>query len=236
MTREKWTEWFDTNSKTAPAVSRGNGAGAKTTAAGDPTAPEKAPRPRRGGTSRKAVRLVEHVVSVNSRPDGGKDTIIWIPVHLVSESNAHEHWRKRQVRAKTQHEMVKHFLRKVEKPTLPCVVTLTRISPRPLDSDNLRGAAKHARDAVAAWMGLPNDRVETVTWEYNELRGEPKTYGLDVRFRPRESKIRIEVPDTPEWREHFTEVAARLSRLDNNHCDAVTDMLNDAIKRPRGVA
>jgi hypothetical protein len=62
---------------------------------------------------------------------------------------------------------------------LPCVVTLTRIAPRALDDDNLRGALKATRDEVAAWL-LVDDRDPRVTWTYAERRGAVREYAVEV--------------------------------------------------------
>lgn len=49
------------------------------------------------------------------------------------------------------------------------VVTLCRISAGFLDSeDNLTGAFKHVRDAVARWLGFRNDANERLRWVYQQ--------------------------------------------------------------------
>ena len=50
---------------------------------------------------------------------------------------------------------------------LPCVVTLTRMSPRLLDDDNLRQAMKATRDGIADWLGV-DDRSPLIRWEYDQ--------------------------------------------------------------------
>lgn len=110
-----------------------------------------------------------------------------IPVRTVSEANSHQHWRERQRRAKAQRkhaELVslraKHHLG-VHKPEFdpPCTVTMTRISPRELDDDNLAGALKHVRDGIADALGI-NDRDPRVTWATKQRRGPAKTYLVEV--------------------------------------------------------
>lgn len=58
-------------------------------------------------------------------------------------------------------------------PTAPTVVTITRIAPSDgLDEhDNLPGSCKLVVDEIAAWMHLPSDRHELVTWSYAQERG-----------------------------------------------------------------
>ena len=65
--------------------------------------------------------------------------------------------------------------------TPPAVVTITRLAPTSLDSDNLQGSAKHVRDAIAAWLGV-DDRDPRVTWHVGQER--QKTYGVRLALRP----------------------------------------------------
>lgn len=59
-------------------------------------------------------------------------------------------------------------------------VTLTRLSPRELDShDNLRSSFKAIADGVTDWLGLKNDRNERLVWEYAQERGP---FGVRVRI------------------------------------------------------
>ncbi len=112
-----------------------------------------------------------------------------IPVRTVSESNAHEHWRARARRSKHARGIVAMALGlhvsssplRLPDP-LPLVVTLTRVAPRSLDDDNLRGALKATRDGVADWLGV-DDRDPRVRWEYAQRRGAPRTYAVRVEVR-----------------------------------------------------
>ena len=67
----------------------------------------------------------------------------------------------------------------------PIVVTLTRIAPRLLDvGDNLSGGSlKSLRDGIADWLGVP-DNDPRVTWLYDQRKGEPKKYAVEVEVRP----------------------------------------------------
>lgn len=116
--------------------------------------------------------------------------VVALPLKLVSEANSHTHWRKRQKRAKGHHEvtgfLVGAALAKADargQAMLPCVVTITRIAPRALDSDNLVGSAKHCRDSVAAAFGI-DDRDPRVEWRVAQERGAPNTYGARVEIVP----------------------------------------------------
>ena len=92
-----------------------------------------------------------------------------IPIATVSEANGREHWAVKAKRVKlhrtTAHRVAAMAL-KGAKP-LPCVVTLTRVSPRELDGDNLTMALKATRDGVADWLGV-DDRDPRIKWEYGQ--------------------------------------------------------------------
>jgi hypothetical protein len=103
-------------------------------------------------------------------------------LRIVSESNAHEHWRKRQKRAKEQRGLVCLVLRsKASKPTIPCTIRLTRIAPRKLDQGNIAAALKHAQDGCADWLGIDDRRDDLVKYEYLQEQVS-KTYGLRIEI------------------------------------------------------
>ena len=54
---------------------------------------------------------------------------------------------------------------------LPCVVTMTRVSPRGLDDDNLRSALKATRDGIADKLGV-DDRSPLVEWRYAQRQAK----------------------------------------------------------------
>ncbi len=106
--------------------------------------------------------------------------VVELPIRIVSESNAHEHWRPRQRRAKAQRTTVHTLLRqRLFGMSLPVRVELVRIAPRELDTDNLQGAFKHVRDGVADALGV-NDRDKRVAWTYEQRKGRPKQYGISI--------------------------------------------------------
>jgi hypothetical protein len=62
------------------------------------------------------------------------------------------------------------------------VITLTRIGPGTLDSeDNLAGGFKAVRDGIADALGV-NDRHPRLRWFYGQERGGPRVYGARVLF------------------------------------------------------
>ena len=108
-----------------------------------------------------------------------------IPLKLVSEANAHTHWRTRQKRAREQRrEAYMHAtLRRAGKLpwTYPITITITRIAPRQLDSDNLVGSAKHVRDGVADALGC-DDRSKSLIWKVEQEKGPARTYAVRIRI------------------------------------------------------
>ena len=108
-------------------------------------------------------------------------------LRLVSEANAHEHWRKRSARAKHQKHATTRDLwtfalvaryRPPPHP-VPLVVTITRVGSRLMDSDNAVGAAKHVRDAVAKWLGRDDGPTCGVEWRVVQRKG---AYGVEIRI------------------------------------------------------
>ena len=102
--------------------------------------------------------------------------IVHLPIATVSESNRRDHWQVKRKRAKAQRTMAATL---VPRFGLPCVVTLTRISPRALDDDNLRGALKHVRDGVADRLGI-DDRDPRVEWRYAQRKGAVKAVEVEL--------------------------------------------------------
>lgn len=115
--------------------------------------------------------------------------ISWLlPIKTVSENNSTEHWRKKHARHKIQKNYIRmQFL--IERPQimLPCTITLTRIAPRALDSDNLQGSLKWIRDSIADNIieGLSPGRADSdprLTWIYAQKKGNIKEYALLIEI------------------------------------------------------
>jgi len=97
-----------------------------------------------------------------------------VPIKTVSEANCSEHWTKKAKRRKQQHFFVRQAFKmsaqnvcsKCETSSqngfLPCIVTLTRLSPRLLDDDNLISAFKGIRDELAECL-IPESRKSYLT-------------------------------------------------------------------------
>lgn len=129
-----------------------------------------------------------------------------IPIRTVSESNARQHWAQKAKRAKAQRQAVTLCARAAGHKECPCGkcvqwletmavtrggthfeaprmwVTLTRIAPRELDTDNLSRSFKAIRDQVAAHLGI-DDRSKDVAWCYAQQKGKPNEYRVDIAVR-----------------------------------------------------
>lgn len=96
------------------------------------------------------------------------------------------HWAKRAALARMHRSYAALAMRQVagvSQLTDPIVVTLTRVAPRDLDDDNLIGGLKACRDGVADWLGIA-DNDPRVTWLYDQRKGEPKRYAVEVEVKP----------------------------------------------------
>jgi hypothetical protein len=93
---------------------------------------------------------------------------IELPWRINTTSNAKGHWRPRARMAQQQRRNARYVLALIgarPKYEPPIVVTLTRIGPRKLDSDNNVSAFKHIRDGVADFLGI-DDGSDLIRWEY----------------------------------------------------------------------
>lgn len=98
-----------------------------------------------------------------------------IPMPLPSCANLREHWSARAKRTAEQRSCTTWQLEaRFMRPTLPCTVTLVRVSARPLDDDNLGSCFKAIRDAVAKWIGTNDGPRSGITWRYDQDSGPAK--------------------------------------------------------------
>lgn len=101
-----------------------------------------------------------------------------VPVKTESTSNLREHPMSRHRRTSAQKAATRR--RCPEWTAGPLVlVRLTRVSPRRLDDDNLRGALKSVRDGVAQWLRV-DDASPLVRWEYQQEKGAAPTVRVEV--------------------------------------------------------
>lgn len=118
--------------------------------------------------------------------DGGTLVVVIPGLRLVSEANAHEHWRVRAKRAKSQRTTVAMVLRSMVAPVpkLPLDVTIVRTAPGRLDSDNLQGSGKHVRDGVADFIGV-DDGNPGYRWNVEQTCAGRGVYSVTIKLTPR---------------------------------------------------
>jgi len=68
-----------------------------------------------------------------------------------------------------------------QRPIKQLWVTLTRIAPDALDTDNLASSNKALRDELAVLLGI-DDRSNDVAWAYAQRRGDVREYAVEVRI------------------------------------------------------
>lgn len=115
---------------------------------------------------------------------------ITVPIRIESLNKILTHHWAQRYRRNTSHQLEVHtMLRQAKAPhSLPCVVTLTRIAPRPIDGhDNLQGGFKNVTDAVALWLNV-DDADKRVTWCYAQRKGEPKQYAAEISIEPAQER------------------------------------------------
>ena len=83
-------------------------------------------------------------------------------------------------RQKEKAKLMTLALLKRRRPSAPVVVTLTRVAPRKLDDDNLTGGFKHIRDGVALAIQMDDKPGSGVTWQCNQIKGDPKEYVMRI--------------------------------------------------------
>jgi hypothetical protein len=114
--------------------------------------------------------------------DGDFGPAVAVAMRTVPGMNVREHFRARAKRVKAEKDVIAWELVKAQRPPIPCTCLLTRVAPsNGLDDDNLAGALKSVRDAVAAWLGVDDAKRETVRYRYAQTRGP---WGVRIQFGP----------------------------------------------------
>lgn len=127
----------------------------------------------RGATHRSAP-VLEHM-----RLDEGPICTVRLPIRTGGGLNERMHRFAQARRTKSERKVARLL---APAASLPCIVTLTRLSPGMLDDDNLRGSLKGVRDGVADKLGV-DDRDPRVTWLYRQERAAG--FAVLVRIEPR---------------------------------------------------
>ena len=104
-------------------------------------------------------------------------------------NGSHGHWREHAARRKVLRSLARCYtikgnsaaLRLMRNEWRVIIVTLTRVSPRPFDDDNLRAAFKGVRDGVADALQF-DDAHPKFRWEYAQERGKPKQNAVRIEI------------------------------------------------------
>lgn len=112
-----------------------------------------------------------------------------LPIRISSPQNGSQGASRRATFARAndrakQRQTVKDALDGITPHALPCVVILTRIASRELDSDGCAAGFKAVRDQVAAWLGI-DDRDPRVTFHVAQAKGVPREFSCRITVRGR---------------------------------------------------
>ncbi len=127
-----------------------------------------------------------------------------VPVKTISEANTSDHWTKRARRRRTQSLIVWHSFRKATKDvevTLPCHITVIRLSSRSLDTmENLPMALKAITDELAdilvpekgGWYVTKagtkkrirghSDSDPRLSWSYAQEKAKTQAVRVEIRY------------------------------------------------------
>lgn len=108
---------------------------------------------------------------------------IEIPLAVPSCANLREHWAKKAKRTTDQRTAVRFAIRAHidgMPRELPLTVTLTRMSQRFLDDDNLAHAFKAIRDGVADALGVSDAPGSGVAWRYEQEKSKTACVRIEV--------------------------------------------------------
>lgn len=126
--------------------------------------------------------------------DDSKGTHRLIAVVAVKTTNVLNgswgHWRGPAAKRKKQRQatiaaMNEQHPQRMTVP-FPIEVLLRRVAPsNGLDDDALPASLKSIRDGLTDWMGLKNDRTPLIRWTYDQRRGKPREYLVEIEITQR---------------------------------------------------
>lgn len=104
-----------------------------------------------------------------------------LPLRLENLANKREHWAARAKRAKEQRMVGSRLFVGRLRPSLPLVITITRLSAGRMDSDGLAISAKHLRDGIADWLGIDDGHLG-IDWRYAQERCKRGRFAVRVEI------------------------------------------------------
>lgn len=116
-----------------------------------------------------------------------------VPLRTGTGCNNREHWRARHNRVQAEHDETNAAWRQLPWKTRwegvnataarrPLYVTLTRISPGKPDDDNVAGAVKGVRDALAKLLLVNDGNRKLIRFKATDERRGPDVWGVQVRI------------------------------------------------------
>jgi len=117
--------------------------------------------------------------SAKNRAAWDQQIEVYLQIAVVSEANQRDHWAVKARRAKSQRQQAYLLTGALKTLRLPARIMLVRVGGRAMDTDNLVRAFKSVRDGIADRLEI-NDGSYVVTWQYDQIKGEPKQRGIKV--------------------------------------------------------
>lgn len=107
-----------------------------------------------------------------------------LPLKLTSLANERVHWAVKAKRARAQRQAAYAVCRQALIGNFalepPMTITIERVGPRRLDSDNLAISAKHVRDGIADALGI-DDGNPCLTWDYKQSTGNEYLVKITIK-------------------------------------------------------
>lgn len=107
------------------------------------------------------------------------------PIRIVSEANNRQHWtekNKRKIDQSLEILAAYHNAARGKSVQLPVVVTLRRVGPKALDSDNLANGFKACQDQIARMLKIDDGDRTKVRWVYEQRAIGKREYSVEVEI------------------------------------------------------
>lgn len=108
-------------------------------------------------------------------------------ISLFNQANASVHWTVKNKHKKRLQTLIKYqwLIQKIKNISTPCLVKITRCSPRKYDSDNYIYNCKGIRDQISSLIkpGLAPGRADDkgdIEWKYEQIKA--KTHSMIIEI------------------------------------------------------
>lgn len=129
----------------------------------------------------RTAALVKQLETLPARPSVFP---LSLKLRLHSIANERIHYMARHRHMKAHRMAVLDAIAGRQMPALPLTVTIVRIGPRKLDTDNLAIACKGVRDGLAQAWGV-DDGSDLYDWRYAQESAGTGVYGVRIEIAPR---------------------------------------------------